>query len=356
MISDPNGLSEFDSVANLLPAFEFEGVIARGAAGTIYKARQRSLDRAVAIRIIPQEQSNGPAFHASFMAGVKAMANFSHPSLIRVFDFGEVEGFSYMVMEYVPGKSLHHSAQGRAIEPRQAAQIIIGACHGLAHAHEKGIIHGGIKPTDILLTPKCEPKIGNFGFTRHSRGESGAYMAHELVDGVNFESPQSDVYAMGMVFQELLTGIPAGAVDAERIVFHDARLAEVCRKATHPDPALRFSDATALAEAIKEWMSPDISKIAPRPRQASACRSKPAAVPGPARRVARSMLRNCAVIGFLLFAVNGLWSVYKDKQETLVRLHQAEDAIPRIIEMKVEAGKETHLGMETATVQWESEP
>lgn len=341
MTPDPDGLPEFDSIVALLPAYEFEGLIAHGAAGAVYKARQRSLDRDVAIRIIPREQGQDPAFRSSFKAGVKAMGSLTHPSLIRVYDSGDVDGLPYIVMEYVPGKSLHHSAHGKAIDPRQAVQIVIAACQGLAHAHGKGIVLRAIKPTDILLNPKCEPKIGNFGFAHHNAADATGYMAPELAGGSVAENPQSDVYSIGVVLRELLTGIPAGSADAEWIAVSDPKLAAICHKATHPDPAQRYSDATALAEALKRWSAQVTLKPAARQLQVSPHRPKPVAIPRSSPRTGRILLRNCAVIACLLFAIHGAWGVYQKKRESLARLQQAEDAKPRIVLVKAGTNKET---------------
>ena len=145
MPHDHASLSNLDSIASLFPAFDFEGLISRGAAGAVYKARQRSLDRDVAIRIASRESAEDPAFRNSFEMMAKAMASLAHPGLIRVYDSGEVAGLPFVVMEYVPGNSLRQSAQGRAVEPRQAVQIVLAACQGLAHAHGKGIAHGAIR-------------------------------------------------------------------------------------------------------------------------------------------------------------------------------------------------------------------
>jgi serine/threonine protein kinase len=181
-------------------------------------------------------------------------------------------------------------------------------------------------------------------------------MAPELGNDGAMVNSQSDVYSIGMIFQELLTGIPPETPDADRIVVHDERLSDVCRKATHPDPSMRFVDARAMADALKECMSPAISKSAPRPRQASACRPKPSAVPRPAPRAGSGMLRNCAVIGFLLISIYGLWGHYIHKREALVRLQQTDEVKPRMVEGTAEASAETSRGMESAIVQFESEP
>lgn len=357
MPTDHYGLPEIDSIAPHFPALEFDGMIARGRTGAVYKARQLSLDRDVAIRFFPRDQGDDPTVRSSFDAGVKAMASLAHPSLIRVYDSGEVEGLSYLIMEYVPGNSLHDSAHGKAIDARQAAQIVIAACQGLAHAHENGIIHRAITPTHILLTPKCEPKIGNFGFAQHRAADAAAYMAPELADGCFSENSQSDVYSIGVILRELLTGIPAGTANADLIVISDPDLAGICRRATHPDPAQRYHDAAALAEALKRWLAAgDIKPFARRHPQASVQRPKPVAVTRRKPRAGRSLLRNCAAIGFLLITVQGIRSIHQENKENLARLQQAEDAKPRVIVLKPNAEKEAPGAMETAIVQWESEP
>jgi serine/threonine protein kinase len=334
MTPDPDGLNELDSLAALLPAFEFEGLIARGTAGPVYKARQRSLDRDVAIRFMPQQEGTDPAYRSSFEAGVKAMASLTHPSLIRVFDTGDVDGLPYIVMEYVPGKSLHHSAHGKAVESRQAVQIIIAACQGLAHAHGNGIFHRALKPADILLTPKCEPKIGNFGYALQNQSNAAAYIAPELADGSVSENPQTDVHAIGVMLRELLTGVPAGTVDAESAAIADPKLAAICDKATHSDPAQRYADAAALAEALKHWSARGSIIPVTRPQYTPPRHPRPVAVSRSKPRADKTLLKNCALIGFLLFAIHGAWGVYQEKQQEYARLQQSEEAKPRVVTVK----------------------
>jgi serine/threonine protein kinase len=346
MTHDSAQLPEIDSIAALLPAFDFVGLIARGTAGTVYKARQRSLDRDVAIRILPSEKAHDAVFRRSFEARAKSMANLAHPGLIRVYDSGEVDGLPFMVMEYVPGKSLRHSARGTAIDPRQAVQIVIAACHGLAHAHGQGIAHGAIRPANILLTPKREPKLGNFGLAQPDPGDGGvdeaaAYRAPELAASNSSGNPSTDVYAIGVLLQELLTGIPAGTLDAAGSALADAKLAAICRQAAHSDPARRYSDAGALAAALEQWAAPRTTPRAPLParfqRQTSPHRpkspavSKAPAVTYPGSRAGRGMLVHGAIIAALLLAIHGVWGAYRAKQDSVARLRQMEAEKPSVI-------------------------
>jgi len=334
-----DGHSEFELIAARLPAFDFEGLIGHGTTGSVYKARQRSLDRDVAIRTISRERCGDPAFRSSFRDRARAMARLTHPSLIRIFDSGELDGLAYVVMEYVPGKSLRHSARGKAIEPRQAVEIVIAACEGLAHAHANGIAHGAIQPADILLTPKCEPKIGNFVGVDHGRSDSlyadtAAYMAPELADGSVSANPLTDVFSIGIVLKELLTGVPAGSADGMRTEVGDPKLAAICRQAAHPDPAQRFPDAATLAGHLKSWMAPGALLAAPRQPQLTPHRPRPVLVTNPGPRPGRVLLRNCLVIASLLLAIHGAWGIYQEKQRTVARLQKIEDAKTPVVVVK----------------------
>lgn len=157
-------------LAPFFPAYQINGFIAQGGMGAVYSATQTSLDRPVAIKILPKVFSSDPHFQANFEAEAKAMARLSHSNLIGVYDFGEADGMLFIVMELVEGKSLHESCRGEPIEQKEAGRLVSEICRGLAHAHKAGIIHRDIKPGNILLTPTAEPKIGDFGLA-HPLGE-----------------------------------------------------------------------------------------------------------------------------------------------------------------------------------------
>ncbi|NJR42320.1 MAG: serine/threonine protein kinase [Akkermansiaceae bacterium] len=158
-------------LAPLFPGYEIESLIASGGMGAVYCAVQKSLDRTVALKILPSELSRDASFRAGFEAEAKAMARLNHPNLIGVYDFGEVGGMLYIIMEYVPGKSVYHSAYGIAIDQVEVIRLVSGICHGLAHAHEYGIIHRDIKPANVLLDLNAQPKIGDFWPSTACRSE-----------------------------------------------------------------------------------------------------------------------------------------------------------------------------------------
>lgn len=276
-----------DSLASLLPAFRFDSLIEHDVTGVVYKARHRSLDRDVAIRVVPSHAGVDAGFRAAFRDNARLMARLSHPNLIRVYDCGEINGDLYSVTEFVAGQSLWRCARGMAVDPMQAAGIIAAASRGLAHAHENGMVHGDITPANILLTAKCEPKIGNFGNPgrfhqdSHEMPSPSAYAAPEMAAGTSDFGPPADVYSLGVILRELLTGVPAESGNPGGGTISDPALDAIHRKATHPDPVCRFPDASAFAGELDRWMA---SATAP-----AASNKRPVALhhpPAPVRRPA----------------------------------------------------------------------
>lgn len=313
-----------ERLSEFLPAYEFEFLIAEGSTGAIYKARQRSLDRDVAIKILPHGLGSDPHFREAFESKAKAMARLSHPNLIKVFDYGDADGLLYKVMEYVHGKSLHHSSYGHRIEIHQAVEIAIAACQGIAHAHANGIVHRNIKPTSILLTKKCEPKIGDFGVARpsNSPGENissdpNGYAAPEAGGHSTKGDPRSDIFSIGIILKELLTGIHPNAAGFDQAVLGDPRLAKIYAKATAADPAMRYPTISDFLQALESWSQPRlITSYRPAPRPAP-----PA--PVKAKQVNWALLQNLAVISFLLVAIAFTWNLYQRKEAIIAEQTRA---------------------------------
>ncbi|MFK7910379.1 MAG: protein kinase [Akkermansiaceae bacterium] len=252
---------ELEEIGQLLPAYEMHHFIAKGGMGAVYMARQRSLERDVAIKILPRHFGEDADFRASFEAEAKSMAKLNHPNLISIYDFGQVDGMLYIIMEMVQGKSLYHSAYGKTIDPAEAARIVIEICHGLANAHKHGILHRDIKPANILLAPDASPKIGDFGLARPvgetdsglSYGTPG-YSAPEVVHNPAAVDQSTDLYSVGVILYELLTShLPASSYSpAASEVDCDPGYDRVIRKATHPTPALRYRDANSMARDLQK--------------------------------------------------------------------------------------------------------
>ena len=298
-------------LAPLFPGYEIQGLIATGGMGAVYCAVQKSLDRTVALKILPMEFSKDAAFCAGFEAEAKAMARLNHPNLIGVYDFGEVGGMLYIIMEFVPGKSVYHSAYGIAIDQKEVIRLVSGICDGLAHAHENGIIHRDIKPSNILLDLNAQPKIGDFGLARpiERKVEEGEeifgtphYTAPEVVNHPNSVDFRADIFSVGVLLHELLTGkLPASDPrPASTIVRCDPRFDTIVRRATQPLAAARYSSAKEISHDLQVIAASLVAKAPGTAALAVSRRVHPARRPVPVRAKKSS---SAPMVLFLLAAV-----------------------------------------------------
>ncbi|MES2657243.1 MAG: protein kinase [Verrucomicrobiota bacterium] len=305
-------------LAPLFPGYEIQGLIATGGMGAVYCAVQKSLDRTVALKILPQELSKDAAFCAGFEAEAKAMARLNHPNLIGVYDFGEVNGMLYIIMEYVPGKSIYHSAYGKSIDPKEVIRLVTGVCNGLAHAHENGILHRDIKPSNILLDLNAEPKIGDFGLARPigSKIEEGEeifgtphYTAPEVVNSPHSVDYRADIFSVGVLLHELLTGLlpAADPRPASTIVHCDTRFDAIIRKATQPLAAARYSSAKEIAKDLQGISS---SLVPKGPRSPVVATHRPAKRVRGTTHAGPKKSSNSVWVVFLLAAVIAAFGAY----------------------------------------------
>ena len=346
-----------EELQQLLPAYDVLSFIAKGGMGAVYKAHQKSLERNVAIKILPREFGEDHDFRRRFEDEAKAMAKLNHPNLISVYDFGEVDHMLYIVMEFVDGKSFHESFHGRAIAEKEVAHLVAGICEGLAHAHEAGILHRDIKPANILLDSKNRPKIGDFGLARLTEETEGEgiiygtpdYIAPEVIKNPGAVDTRSDVFSTGVILYELLTGkLPEKRyIPASQIEDVDPRFDKIVRRATHPSPMLRFADGEAMASDLKTLqealdnqvtgivtappagMATPITGTTPPPAHAAGPQNQPpiseASPPGAAPAAAPevqvnigtnwSLLRNLVIIVVLLAAIFGMYRAYQWQKE-----------------------------------------
>lgn len=265
-----------EDLAPLFPAYELLDFIAQGGMGAVYRARQKSLDRTVAIKILPREFGDDQQFREAFEAEAKAMARLNHPNLIAVFDFGDIEGMLYIIMEFVDGKALYYSAHGKAIDPAVALGLISTISRGLGHAHRGGIVHRDIKPANILLDAEAKPKIGDFGLARpldKDRSEgvvlgTPGYTAPEVYNREFSVDQRSDIFSVGALLYELLCGKQPEPHSTSMKSGVDPRIDALLAKATHKDPNHRYMDVEDFAN--------DLDKLIPKlsgPRFATAATS-----------------------------------------------------------------------------------
>jgi serine/threonine-protein kinase len=235
--------------------YQLEELLGRGGMAAVYKARDLMLERTVAIKILRPEYSVDAVFRERFRQEAKAAANLTHPNIVTIHDFGFDEGRLFIVMEHVPGKTLKEliEQRGRFSEERAIA-LIIQACAGIGYAHRAGLVHCDIKPQNMLVTPDQRLKVADFGIARalasihpDERAEvvwgSPQYFSPEQAAGFA-PSPASDVYGLGVVLFEMLTGrLPFVANSS-------TELTRLHREAMPPSPR-RFNPA----------ISPDLERI-----------------------------------------------------------------------------------------------
>ena len=253
-----------EQLNELLPAFKFRELIACGGMGAVYRARQVSLGRDVAIKVLPPEVSAaGSVFEESFKTEARTMASLNHPNLVGIHDFGEVSGMLYLVMEYIDGNALYRSIRGQKVKAAQAVKIVEEVARGLGEAHERGLLHRDIKPANILLNQKRKPVLGDFGLVvRCDAVGSGlnmgtpGYIAPEVVSDFEAASPASDVYALGMILHEMLSGVmPSGKQAPDLTLVPELNgLRGLVGRLVSSDPSQRPADGEALAEELASWL------------------------------------------------------------------------------------------------------
>ncbi len=263
--------------------YELLEEIGRGGQGVVYRARQKSLNRTVALKVIGLGQWATQAHLKRFRREAESAANLDHPCIVPIYDVGEREGSCYFSMKFIDGGQLDEVAKRTPISTRDAAELIAKLARTVHYAHEHGILHRDIKPGNILVDAKGEPHLTDFGLARlletkstvtHTMDVLGtpSYMAPEQASGHNEQlTSATDVYGLGAVFYQLLTGHPpfAGGTTYEtvRLVLEteprqprlwnpkiDRELSTICLKCLEKDPKRRYSSALALAEDLEHWL------------------------------------------------------------------------------------------------------
>lgn len=259
-----------NELTRLFPDLEIFETLGRGGMGVVYKARQRELDRLVALKILPSERHD-PAFAERFSREARALAKLGHPHIVTIHDFGQRDGLFYFIMEYVDGLNLRQLLTASKITPQEALAIVPQICEALQYAHSHGIVHRDIKPENILLDKQGRVKIADFGLAKianQGAPDLGLTMAGEVMGTPHYmapeqvERPQSvdhraDIYSLGVVFYQMLTGeLPLGYfAPPSRKVQIDVRLDEVVLRALEKEPDLRYQQAGAMKTQVETIMS-----------------------------------------------------------------------------------------------------
>ena len=213
------------AVAAAFPQLEILGLIGTGGMGCVYKARQPKLDRLVALKLLTQNLANDTAFTGRFHREARLLARLNHPGIVSVYDYGESGGFFFLLMEFVDGVNLRQAMRVNRFTPAQALELVPKICEALQFAHDEGVLHRDIKPENILLDARGRVKIADFGIAKligeKSKGAtltaSGVaigtphYMAPEQLEHPQDVDQRADIYSLGVVFYEMLTGeLPIG--------------------------------------------------------------------------------------------------------------------------------------------------
>ncbi|HEY1120627.1 MAG TPA: protein kinase, partial [Haloferula sp.] len=251
-----------EEIADKFPQFEVTECLGSGGMGVVYKARQKSLDRWVAIKILRPEKTGEEQFAERFAREAQTLARLNHPNIVTVFDYGETGGLFYIVMEFVDGVNLRDLLREGKLEPEQALAIVPPICEALQYAHEKGIVHRDIKPENLLLDRDGRIKIADFGIASlvGARGEASGtppYMAPEQQEPSTVDH-RADIYALGVVLYEMLTGErPAkDLVAPSRKVPMDVRLDQMVMRALDQNPDRRYQTAEEFRTVLETAGAP----------------------------------------------------------------------------------------------------
>ena len=265
-------------VRRLFPQFEIIELLARGGMGAVYKVRQPALDRIVALKLFPLQGPHGPAFVERFNREARALAKLSHPNIVAVHEFGQAGGFAFFIMEFVDGLNLRELERIGRLSPREALKIVPQICEALQFAHDEGIVHRDIKPENILLDKKGRVKIADFGIakimgrdasqvteTEHIIG-TPHYMAPEQVEKPETVDHRADIYSLGVVFYEMLTGeLPLGKfAPPSRKVEVDVRLDQVVLRALEKEPERRYQRASHVKTDVEMVTAEHAMPIRPK--------------------------------------------------------------------------------------------
>jgi eukaryotic-like serine/threonine-protein kinase len=262
-----------------IPGYEIEGLLGRGGMGVVYRGRHRRLNRPVAVKMLLAGAYASRRDLARFQREAEAVAALRHPNVVSVFDVGDLDGLPYYTMEFVEGGSLARQMAGAPQPAARAADLVATLAGAVEAAHRGGIVHRDLKPGNILLLADGTPKVSDFGLARRFDGPAGdtrtgtgigtpSYMAPEQATG--HAGPPADVYSLGAILYEMLTGRPPFRAETPSATVHQLLvddpvppsrlnrtvprdLETICLKCLHKDPARRYPTAAALADDLTRF-------------------------------------------------------------------------------------------------------
>lgn len=324
-----------------IPGYEVEAVVGRGGMGVVFRARQLRLNRLVAVKMALAGSYAGPSERERFVREAETAAKLRHPNIVAIYDVGEAGGQAYYTMEYVEGGTLAETLAGAPQPARQACAIVAALAGAVDAAHQSGVVHRDLKPANVLLTPDGTPKISDFGLARSLDGGAGLTQSGAAVGTPSYMAPEqarhsktpagppADVYALGAILYELLTGRPpfrakTAVETVQLVVGHDpvppSRLAAtvprdvetICLRCLQKEPLRRYGSAARLADDLNRFLRGEAISARPEGRLERL-----------ARWVRRRPILSAAVATVLLTAAGGgtgaWWLISERAEEARVR-------------------------------------
>lgn len=285
-------LVEAERSGQQIPGYKVLGKLGAGAMAAVYKARQLSLDRLVAIKVLPRKFSENPQFIERFYAEGRAAAQLNHPNIVQAYDVGQSGEFHYFVMEYVEGRTVYDDiVRQKRFGEREAIDIVMQIAEALQHAHDKGLIHRDVKPKNVMITTQGVAKLADMGLARAISDKEAAeaeqgkafgtpyYISPEQIRGEKEIGPQADIYSLGATLYHMVTGnVPFDGKNPSAVMHKhlkadlvppdhvnpklSAGISEVIEMMMTKDPRGRYSGCADLLSdlrAVREGKPPPIA-------------------------------------------------------------------------------------------------